>query len=283
MLPCQCRPLRGASPLPPVGPRSGRHRTVVDHPLLPGFVLIGLQPLGQRVLVIFGRLHLVQHLGIGPCQEFLQVGELFFVYFWLRLLSQVLHTPLERESRLARLFLLQGLLAKVVEELDVQQHQQVANFLYPMLALGGLQDIFLGSPDDLGVQSLEQEAHILGLDLGLDRAWRVVHRDSLALCDQTFQFGDACLELAIVLVQGQLPLVEAQFQTGQQQLEGRGHELAGEGLGDFATAAHTVGKLDFQPRAFQFAVLDHVVEVADHDQQGNTRNDEQCDQKWGHR
>ncbi|MNP50655.1 hypothetical protein D3C76_1449310 [compost metagenome] len=152
-----------------------------------------------------------------------------------------------------------------------------------MLGLGRLQDVLVGGLDDMGMQGFEQEAHILGLGLGLDRARWVVHRDSLALGDEVFEFGDACLEFGVVLVQRQLPLVEVEFQAGQQQLEGRGHELAGEGFGDFATAAQAVGEFDLQPRAFQFAVLDHVVEVADHDQQRDTRNDEQCDQKWCHR
>jgi hypothetical protein len=98
-----------------------------------------------------------------------------------------------------------------------------------------------------------------------------------------FEFGDACLELRVVLVQRQLPLVEVQLQARQQQLEGRGHELAREGLGDFATAAYPVSEFDFQPRAFELAVFDHVVEVADHDQQRDTRHDEQSDQKWCHR
>ena len=69
-----------------------------------------------------------------------------------------------------------------------------------------------------------------------------------------------------MLVHRQLTLVEVQLQAGQQQFERRGHELAGEGLGDFATATQAIGQLDLQPRAFELAVFDHIVEVADHDQ-----------------
>ncbi|MNI91249.1 hypothetical protein D3C73_1488790 [compost metagenome] len=97
------------------------------------------------------------------------------------------------------------------------------------------------------------------------------------------QFGNAGLGGCAGLFQIEQALADVQLQAGQQQLERRGHELAGEGLGDFATAAYAVGEFDLQPRALQFAVLDHVVEVADHDQQRDTRNDEQCDQKWCHR
>ncbi len=95
----------------------------------------------------------------------------------LRLFTQVLHATLERQACLARLALLQGVLAKVVEELDVQQHQDMADFPDPVLGLVGRQETVLGGAGDLAVQGFEQEAHILCLGFGLDRRGRVVHRD----------------------------------------------------------------------------------------------------------
>ena len=109
------------------------------------------------------------------------------------------------------------------------------------------------------MHGLQQEAHILGLDLGVDRVGRVVHRYLVAQGDQPFQLGDARLEFGIVLVHRQLALIKVQFQAGQQQFKGRCHELAGEGLGDFATAAQAVGQFDPRPDAFDLAVFDHIV------------------------
>lgn len=136
---------------------------------LPGLFLIGLETFIQFILLVLCRLHLVQHLRIGAGQQFLQVGQLLFIHFRLRLLAQVLHTTLESQARLARLALLQGLLAKVVEELDVQQHQDMTDFLDPLLGLAGGQEAFLGGAGYLVVQRFKQKTHVLGLGLGLDR------------------------------------------------------------------------------------------------------------------
>ncbi|MCY1178132.1 hypothetical protein D9M73_184710 [compost metagenome] len=84
----------------------------------------------------------------------------------------------------------------------------------------------------------------------MDRVGWVVDRELVAQGNQPFQFGDARLEFGIVLVHRQQALVEVQLQAGQQQFEGRGHELAGECLGDFATTAQAVGQLDLRPGAF---------------------------------
>ncbi|MNG17882.1 hypothetical protein D3C84_1019020 [compost metagenome] len=91
--------------------------------------------------------------------------------------AQVLHTTFERQASLARLVLLQGVLAEVVEEFDVQQNQDVANFADPAFGFIGWQETVLCRAGDLTVQGLEQEAYILGLGFGLDRCRRVVDRD----------------------------------------------------------------------------------------------------------
>ena len=88
-------------------------------------------------MLVLRRCHAVQHLGIGTGQQLLQIRQLLFIHLRLRLLAQVLHAALERQACLARLVLLQGLLAEVVEELDMQQYQDVADFLHPVLGFHG--------------------------------------------------------------------------------------------------------------------------------------------------
>lgn len=87
----------------------------------------------------------------------------------LGLLAQVLHAALEGQACLAGLRLLQCVLPQIVEELDMQQHQQVTDLTDPVLGLIGGQKTVLGGAGDLAVQGFEQEAHILGFGFGLDR------------------------------------------------------------------------------------------------------------------
>lgn len=93
------------------------------------------------------------------------------------------------------------MLPQVVEELDVQQHQDMANFLYPVLGFVGRQEAFLGGANHLAVQGFEQKAYILGTGFGLDRAGRVVHRYAIAQGNQALELADACLDFTVVLVQ----------------------------------------------------------------------------------
>ncbi|MFO5736487.1 hypothetical protein, partial [Klebsiella pneumoniae] len=69
----------------------------------------------------------------------------------LGLLAQVLGAALEGQARLARFVLLQGLLAEIAEELDMQAHQEGANLLDPGLRLAGRQG---GGLADTGVLAL---------------------------------------------------------------------------------------------------------------------------------
>jgi len=113
-----------------------------------------------------------------------------------------------------------------------------------VLGLVGRQEAILGGAGDLAVQGFEQEAHVLGLGFGLDRGRWVGHRNRFALGDQRIQFVDAGLERCAGLVEVQQALVDVQFQASQQQLERWGHQLAGEGLGDFTAATQPIVKLD---------------------------------------
>ncbi|MNJ64633.1 hypothetical protein D3C77_605960 [compost metagenome] len=165
----------------------------------------------------------------------------------------------------------------------MQQDQDVADFLDPVLGFVGGQKAFLGGTGDLVVHAFEQEAYILGPGFGLNRRRRVVHRQRFTLGDQAFKFSNACTDAAAVLVQGQLALVEVEFKAGQQQLQGWSHQLAGEGLGDLATTTQAVGQFNLQPGTLELVVLDYVVEVADHNQQRDPRYYKQGDHKWCHR
>ncbi|MNY52754.1 hypothetical protein D3C86_1884550 [compost metagenome] len=51
--------------------------------------------------------------------------------------------------------LLQGMLAQVIEELDVQHDQDVTHLADPVLGFAGRQEPFLGGAGDLAVQGFE--------------------------------------------------------------------------------------------------------------------------------
>jgi len=159
----------------------------------------------------------------------------------------------------------------------------VANLPDPVLGFIGRQETVLGGAGDLTVQGFEQEAHVLGLGFGLDRAGRVVDRDRFALGHQRIQFGDPRLERCAGLVEVQQALVDVEFQAGQQQLECRSHQLAGEGLGDFTTATQPVIKLDHGALLFQFVVFHHMVHIANGDQYCDPGYYQQGDHEWCHR
>ncbi|MNV53499.1 hypothetical protein D3C71_1456520 [compost metagenome] len=161
------------------------------------------------------------------------------------------------------------MLAEVVEELDVQQHQDVAHFTNPALGFVGGQEAVLCRAGNLAVQGFEQEAYILGLGFSLDRCRRIVDRDGFTLADKGLQFGDPCLEVGAGFFQVKQALADVQFQAGQQQLEGRGHQLAGERLGDFAAASQAIVELNLGTGLFQLVVFHHMVHVANGDQQGD--------------
>lgn len=143
----------------------------------------------------FYRCDVVHDLCVGAGQEFFQVFELFGVDLWFLLFAQVLHAAFERQAGLARLVLLQGVLAEVVEELDVQQDQDMANFADPAFGFVGRQEAIVCGTGDLAVQGFEQEAYVFGFGFGLDRCRRVVDGDRFALGDQRAQFANACLEV----------------------------------------------------------------------------------------
>lgn len=78
-------------------------------------------------------------------------------------------------------------------------------------------------------------------------------------------------------------MVDVQFQAGQQQLELRRHQLAGERLGDLATAAQPIVELYLGPGFFQFVVFHHMVHVANGDQYYDPGYYQQGDHEWCHR
>ncbi|MNN68669.1 hypothetical protein D3C81_1843970 [compost metagenome] len=127
-------------------------------------------------------------------------------------------------------------MAEIAEEFDVQQRQQVADFPLPVLQLVAGQLAFLGEAAELGMQRLQQEAHILGPGLAENRLRSVLHRNGVALGDQRLQFGNALRELGVVLVQRQQAFAEVQFEAAEQQLECGRHELAGQRFGYFRAA-----------------------------------------------
>ncbi|MOA05556.1 hypothetical protein D3C78_1251580 [compost metagenome] len=192
--------------------------------------------------------------------------QLFAVNLGVRLFAQVLHAALERQAGLAGLFLLQGVLAEIVEKLNVQQHQNMANLADPAFGFVGRQEAIVGRPRHLAMQGLEQKAYVLGLGFGLDRRWRVIDRDGFALCDQGRQFIDTGFQAGAGFIQIQHTLADIELQPGQQQFERRGHQLPGEGLGNFATTAQAVVEFDLGAGLFQFIVFHHMVHVANGDQ-----------------
>ena len=109
------------------------------------------------------------------------------------------------------------------------------------------------------------------------------HRNRFALGDQRIQFVDAGLERCAGLVEVQQALVDVQFQASQQQLERWGHQLAGEGLGDFTAATQPIVKLDLGTLLFQLVVFHHVVHVANGDQYYDPGYYQQGDHEWCHR
>ncbi|MNF91628.1 hypothetical protein D3C84_742360 [compost metagenome] len=72
---------------------------------------------------------------------------------------------------------MQRVLTEVVEELDVQQHQNMTDLADPAFGFIRRQVAVLCGAGDLAVQGFKQEAHILGLGFGLDRRRWVVDRD----------------------------------------------------------------------------------------------------------
>lgn len=73
--------------------------------------------------------------------------------------------------------------------------------------------------------------------------------------------------LVVALVfQVEQALADVEFQSGQQQFQRRGHELAGKGLGQFAAAAQAVVEFDLGAGLLQFVVFHHMVHVANGDQ-----------------
>ncbi|MNC51737.1 hypothetical protein D3C75_1010420 [compost metagenome] len=116
------------------------------------------------------------------------------------------------------------------------------------------------------MHAFQEKAYILGPGFCLDRCGRIVDGNGITLGDQAFEFGNACADIPAVFIQGQPALVEVEFQAGQQQLQRGRHQLAGEGFGDLATTAQAFSQLNLQPGALELVVLDHIVEVADHDQ-----------------
>jgi len=151
-----------------------------------------------------------------------------------------------------------------------------------VLGFVGRQEAILRGAGDLAVQGFEQEAHVLGLGLGLDRCRWVGHRNRFALGDQRIQFGDTRLERCAGLVEIQQALVDVQFQASQQQLERWGHQLAGEGLGNFTAATQPIVKLDLGTLLFQLVVFHHVVHVANGDQYYDPGYYQQGDHEWCH-
>ncbi len=119
---------------------------------------------------------------------------MFRVHLRVLLFAQVLHAAFEGEAGLAWLVLLQGLLAEVVEELDVQQDQDVADFLDPVFGFVRRQEAVVGGAGDLAVKGFEQEADVLGFGFGQDRCRRVVDRNRFALGYQCAEFSDPCLD-----------------------------------------------------------------------------------------
>ncbi|MNY10764.1 hypothetical protein D3C86_1437590 [compost metagenome] len=214
----------------------------------------------------FYRSNAVHDLGVGAGQEFFQVFQLLGVDLWFLLFAQVLRTAFERQARLAGLVLLQGVLAKVVEELDVQQHQNMTDLADPALGFVGRQETVLCGAGDLAVQGFKKEAHVLGLGFGLDRCRWIVDRDRFALAHQSFQFSNPCLEVGTGLFQVQQALADIQFQTRQQQLERRCHQLAGEGLGDLTATTQAIVEFNLGTGPFQLIVFHHMVDVANGDQ-----------------
>ncbi len=100
---------------------------------------------------------------------------------------------------------------------------------------------------------------------------------------QRIQLGDASLERCAAFVEVQQALVDVEFQAGHQQFERRGHQLAGEGLGDFTAATQAIIKLDLGALLFQLVVFHHVVHVANGDQYYDPGYYQQGDHEWCHR
>ena len=111
---------------------SGLRWSVVDHFLLPVRVSLDvLETFGQLVDLAFDRCDAIHDLVIGASQEFFQVLQLLGVDLWFLLFAQVLHAAFECQASLPGLVLLQGVLAEVVEELDVQQDQDCLLYTSP--------------------------------------------------------------------------------------------------------------------------------------------------------
>lgn len=96
---------------------------------------------------------------------------------------------------------MQGLLAEVVKEVDMQQAQHVLDFFIPVLGFIGLQQAILGGTADLAVQIFQDEAHFLGASFGIDRLHRVADGDQLVLVDLFAQFGNPGAQFAVGFVQ----------------------------------------------------------------------------------
>ncbi|MOA34671.1 hypothetical protein D3C78_1560590 [compost metagenome] len=100
---------------------------------------------------------------------------------------------------------------------------------------------------------------------------------------QCAQFVQACLDRRIGFLQVQQALTDVHLKARHQQLQGRGHQLPGEGFGELATATHAVVEFYLGAGLFQLVVFHHVVHVANGDQQGDPGYDEQGDHEWCHR
>lgn len=82
-------------------------------------------------------------------KEIRHILVLLHIEFFNNLGQHALQQGQPGQARLAWLALLQGVLAEVVEELDMQQHQDMADFLDPVLGFVGRQETVLCGAGDL--------------------------------------------------------------------------------------------------------------------------------------
>ncbi len=107
--------------------------------------------------------------------------------------------------------------------------------------------------------------------------------DRFALGNQATEFGDPGLDAVVAFIHVQQALGGIEFQAREQQLESWTHELAWECFGQFSATTQAVTEFDLETSLFQLAVLSHMVEEANADQEKDPGCDQQGDHEWCHR